>query len=246
MHLEFQYQAGKVSNPVSLIDIYPSLIDLTGLPEHPNVNGNGYALDGFSFRPFLEDPQNGEWNGPPVALNHLHGVEAPPDNTPSPIEDNHHSVRSERYRYTLTSNGEEELYDHLNDPHEWNNLASQSDDEQIQSVLDWHHTELLKLIDAEALNTGTELSFVKLTNYKTYPNPFNESTKIDFELPSHTKVKLEVFNVYGEVITELVNGVLPKGKQSINFNATGLSSGAYFCKITTPQNIQIRKMMHIN
>ena len=236
----------KVSHPVSLIDIYPSLIDLTGLPEHPNLNGNGYALDGFSFRPFLEDPQNGEWNGPPVALNHLHGIEAPPDNTPSPIENNHHSVRSERYRYTLTSNGEEELYDHLNDPHEWNNLASQSVDDQIQSVLDWHHTELLKLIDAEALNTNTESSFVKLTNYKNYPNPFNEFTQIDFELPSYTNVKLEVFNVYGELISELINDYLPTGKQSTNFNASGLSSGAYFCKITTPQNIQIRKMMHIN
>ena len=133
---------------------------------------------------------------------------------PSPIEDNHHSVRSERYRYTLTSNGEKELYDHLNDPHEWNNLANQSD----ESILDWHHTEeTLKLIDEEALNTSTESSFVKLTNYKTYPNHTNESTQIDFELPSHTKVKLEVFNVYGELISELVNGILPKGKQSIQF-----------------------------
>ena len=99
-------------------------------------------------------------NGPPVALNHLLGIVVPPDEIPSPIEDNHHSVRSERYGYTLTSNGEEELYDHLNDPHEWNNLASQSNDEQIQSVLEWHYTELLKLINAEALNTSTESSLL--------------------------------------------------------------------------------------
>ena len=66
----------------------------------------------------------------------------------------------------------------------------------------------LKLIDEEALNTSTESSFVKLTNYKTYPNPFNESTQIDFELPSHTKVKLEVFNVYGELVGELLKGVI--------------------------------------
>ena len=36
----------------------------------------------------------------------------------------HHSVRSRRYRYTLCSNGEEELYDHKNDPNEWTNQAS--------------------------------------------------------------------------------------------------------------------------
>jgi hypothetical protein len=48
------------------------------------------------------------------------------------VEDNedkqrHFSVCSQRYRYTLCSNGEEELYDHDNDPHEWTNLASKDE-----------------------------------------------------------------------------------------------------------------------
>ena len=104
----------------------------------------------------------------------------------------------------------------------------------------------MKIREKKCLNLFISTEILANLNYKNYPNPFNEFTQIDFELPSYTNVKLEVFNVYGELISELINDYLPTGKQSTNFNASGLSSGAYFCKITTPQNIQIRKMMHIN
>ena len=142
----------KVSHPVSLIDIYPTLIDLSALPENPNIGGNGYLLDGYSFRPFLENPINGTWNGPPVALNHLHGNINPANNIPSPIAENHHSVRSSRYRYTLTSDGEEEFYDHLNDPNEWNNLAITDLDDATSSLLEWHKSEMFDLLNISTLN----------------------------------------------------------------------------------------------
>ena len=132
------------SHPVSLIDIYPTLIDLAGLPEDPNKGGNGFEIDGHSIRPFLEDPASGSWDGRPVALNHLHGPEAVAVNTPSPISKNHHSVRSRRYRYTLTSNGQEELYDHAQDPNEWHNLADTRND-TLDVIKPWLKAELLYL-----------------------------------------------------------------------------------------------------
>lgn len=101
------------ATPVSLIDLYPTLNDYTGLPNHPNADGNGYRLDGHSLRPLLEAPHQGQWEGPPVALTSVRG------NTGI-----HHSVISATHRYTLCQNGEEELYDHRADPHEWHNLAA--------------------------------------------------------------------------------------------------------------------------
>ncbi|MEE9602858.1 MAG: sulfatase, partial [Thermoguttaceae bacterium] len=88
------------SRTVSLLDIYPTLSDLCGLPI-------GKHLEGRSLKPLLEDPLT-EWDRPVVTT---HGR-------------NNHSVRSERWRYIRYSDGSEELYDHDNDPMEWTNLAA--------------------------------------------------------------------------------------------------------------------------
>ena len=74
-------------------------------------------LGGHSLRSLLKDPEQGRRDGPPVALTVMHGPPGGP----------HYSVAPERFRYTLCSNGEEELYDHLADPHEWTNLAGRLD-----------------------------------------------------------------------------------------------------------------------
>jgi hypothetical protein len=50
-------------------------------------------------------------------------------------EDPHFSVRSRRYRYTLCANGEEELYDHQVDPHEWKNLFNSEEHLEIKKKL---------------------------------------------------------------------------------------------------------------
>ena len=83
------------------------------LPDDPNRATHGHPLQGHSLRPLLDDPEAGRWSGPPVALTSVRGDTGI-----------HHSVRSQRYRYTLCQNGEEELYDHQTDPHEWHNRAS--------------------------------------------------------------------------------------------------------------------------
>jgi arylsulfatase A-like enzyme len=142
-------QAGaSCDHPVSLVDFYPTLVDLCNLPVDPNAGGNGLPLSGHSIRPFLENPTGGSWNGPDVALNHLHGPEAIANDTPSPMEKNHHSVRSKQYRYTLCSNGEEELYDHDADPNEWTNLAGNP---SYASVKAEHRKKLEGLLGASAL-----------------------------------------------------------------------------------------------
>jgi arylsulfatase A-like enzyme len=120
--------------PVSLIDVYPTLIDLCGLPEHPNRSGSNKPLEGHSLRPLLEDPENGRWDGPPVAFMGIRDGK----------EDPHFSVRSERYRYTLCANGEEELYDHDRDPHEWTNLAGDPEHAETRKKLRNEMTAILR------------------------------------------------------------------------------------------------------
>lgn len=89
--------------PVSLIDLYPTLVDLCGLPERD-------GLDGQSFRPLLKNPSQ-QWDRP-VVMTYGPG---------------NHAVQIQRWRYIRYTNGGEELYDHTNDPNEWINLAGSSE-----------------------------------------------------------------------------------------------------------------------
>lgn len=122
--------------PISLVDIYPTVIDFCGLPTEPNKKGNGIPLDGFSIKPLLDDPINGIWEGPSVALialapNETHLQES----VVGAVNKQHYAVRSKRWRYVLCSNGEEELYDHKNDPQEWTNLASNTEYQGVKQEL---------------------------------------------------------------------------------------------------------------
>jgi len=127
-------------HPVSLVDVYPTLVDLCGLPASPNKPRGGPDLDGHSLRPLLNDPEGGSWNGPAVALMGIRDGKANP----------HFSVRSSRYRYTLCGNGEQELYDHRDDPNEWNNLAGKPEMAEIAGNL---RKELMEILRATKANS---------------------------------------------------------------------------------------------
>jgi arylsulfatase A-like enzyme len=107
-------------HPVTSVDLYPTLADLCSLPMDPNTGHSSLPLDGHSLRPFLQNPHTTEWSGPSVAFMAL--GKSSKDAKGWALEP-HRSVRSKHFRYTLCQNGEEELYDHRTDPHEWTNLA---------------------------------------------------------------------------------------------------------------------------
>jgi len=98
--------------PVSLLDIYPTLVELTGLPAKTD-------LDGISLVPLLKNPES-EWNHLPIMT----------------MGKGNYAVRSKRWRYIRYKDGTEELYDHGNDPWEWKNLASDSTYSNIKNKLD--------------------------------------------------------------------------------------------------------------
>jgi hypothetical protein len=66
---------------------------------------------------------------------------------------------------------------------------------------------------------------------QNFPNPFNPSTMISFNLKTDADVTLKIFNLLGQEITTLVNGRLTAGTQQISFNAEDQTSGVYFYRI---------------
>jgi arylsulfatase A-like enzyme len=107
----------RCNRPVGLIDIYPTLVELAGLP--PKADN-----DGISLVPLLRDPVR-EWERPALM------TEGP----------GNHAVRSDRWRYIRYSDGGEELYDHTNDPWEHDNLAG---DPKYSGVIAEHRVWLPK------------------------------------------------------------------------------------------------------
>lgn len=103
-------RGGRCERPVGLIDLYPTLVDLCGLPPKD-------GLDGRSLVPLLEDPER--------------------ESTPAitTFEPGNYSVRDDRWRLIRYEDGSEELYDHEADPNEWKNLAADPRHDAVRARL---------------------------------------------------------------------------------------------------------------
>ncbi len=80
---------------------------------------------------------------------------------------------------------------------------------------------------------------------QNYPNPFNPSTNIQFGLPEPSQVRLVIYNSLGQEVMELVNEQKLAGYYTVSFEASGLSSGVYLYRLTTPSFSQTKKMLLI-
>ncbi len=104
--------------PVELLDIYPTLVELCGLSKNNNLEGRSLSAQ-------LKDPAASRQS--PAITTHNQG---------------NHSVRSRHWRYIVYADGSQELYDTVNDPHEWSNLADQT---EFQEIIAEHRKWLPKL-----------------------------------------------------------------------------------------------------
>ncbi|MFC2094152.1 T9SS type A sorting domain-containing protein [Bacteroidota bacterium] len=95
---------------------------------------------------------------------------------------------------------------------------------------------------------GNNINVKGFELYQNYPNPFNPTTKIKFTIPSvgayrNTPVQLIVYNVLGKEVATLVNSEQISGTYSVTFDASDLSSGIYFYKVTSGNFSQTKKMI---
>ncbi len=96
----------KTDAPVDLMSIYPTLVELAGLPANPQIKDQGHSLV-----PLLKNPQT-PWSHYALCTH----------------ERGNHSLRSRTHRYIRYQDGSEELYDHRTDTNEWNNIAADHQD----------------------------------------------------------------------------------------------------------------------
>lgn len=99
------------THPVSLLDIYPTLVALTGLPAKSDI-------EGVSLMPLLKNPA-APWERPALTTAGF----------------KNHALRTDRWRYIRYADGAEELYDHDNDPMERRNLAAQPEFAKVKAGL---------------------------------------------------------------------------------------------------------------
>ena len=102
---------GRCERVTSLMDIYPTILDLCGLPKRTD-------LDGHSLIPLLKNPQ-AEWNYPAITT----------------YDFGEFSIRTDDWRYIKYIDDNEELYDHRSDPEEWHNLANNPDHKEIKAEM---------------------------------------------------------------------------------------------------------------
>ena len=94
--------------------------------------------------------------------------------------------------------------------------------------------------------TGNGTNNIEITTYElfdNYPNPFNPSTKIIYQIPERGNVSLKVYDMLGKEITTLVEEYRDEGRYEINFDAGNLASGIYIYQLRANNYIATKKML---
>jgi arylsulfatase A-like enzyme len=134
-------RGARCGKPVELLSIYPTLVELCGVPERAE-------LEGVSLVSLLNDTDV-DWQRPAITTYGL----------------NNHAVRTERWRYIRYHDGAEELYDHDSDVHEWHNLADQPEYNDVkQRLAQWLPTT--NVPDARAVRAGGPVKPKRKANAK--------------------------------------------------------------------------------
>ena len=137
------------------------------------------------------------------------------------------------YYYNLDDKGKGEKY--------YRELAEKYPEEAITKTV----LSITKLQQQcpEPPTAKEETTVTETKLFANYPNPFNPSTVIKYQLSEASQVSLKVYDVMGREVATLVNSFQNKGSYDINFNANGLSSGIYFYKLNVNGKQHINKML---
>ncbi len=102
-----------------------------------------------------------------------------------------------------------------------------------------HHVFQARPTSTEDRGQGTVDS---MTLISAYPNPFNPTTEIGFQMAVFGQVRLSVFDLLGREVAVLVDGRLPAGPHNVTFDAAGLPSGVYLIRLATSAGISVRSV----
>lgn len=132
--------------------------------------------------------------------------------------------------------------------------ASDFNNDGLPDILvqyDWNHVKVLINNSEPAPPTSVNLpgdpeqvnNDYEIKLYPCYPNPFNPTTTIIYELPVQRKVQLKIYDILGEEIQMLINEEKPAGKYEFKFDGSNLSSGIYFYRLSAGKFTKTRKLL---
>lgn len=89
-----------------------------------------------------------------------------------------------------------------------------------------------------------ELNTIPLSlSVSNYPNPFNNSTRVKYNLPNSSNIRIDLYNFLGERVKEILSNFHQAGRYEIEITADDLSSGAYFLVISTDAHYKTHKII---
>ena len=122
-------------------------------------------------------------------------------------------------------------------------FSFQPSEKSFSSIVDNQNVEFLasnySVMKVDEVSTNCDYLF---TNY---PNPFNPSTTILYNLPENSKVSIKIYNIYGREITKLVDGIQEKGSYSIVWKPESISSGVYYAILLTNYHYKTIKLLYM-
>jgi len=126
-------------------------------------------------------------------------------------------------------------------------LTSANGNEQITPIFNYGEVQV-DIITAVEDITGDKQLPVSYRLAQNYPNPFNPSTQIEFSLPEAGRVKLDIFNILGRKVRQLINQRLSAGVHRVTFDGRSesnqpLASGIYLYRLTTDDYTESKKMI---
>jgi len=79
--------------------------------------------------------------------------------------------------------------------------------------------------------------------YQNFPNPFNPRTRIRYDLPLKSTIRITVFTILGQRVIVLLEGVQDAGSHEVEFDGASLASGVYFYRLVAGQFVETKRLM---
>ena len=210
---------GDCDRLIELVDVYPTLADLCGLPIPSNLEGTSFApLLGNLDLPWKQAAFSQVKRGKLMGRN----------------------VRTERYSYNTWGSHGEELYDYDTDPHEYTNLAT---DSSYSTVLK-RMRRLLKRgwQNAVPASTNADLksNLISLNNVeqsvlKAYPNPGYHIVTLSYQSNNEEKISIVITNASGQIVFSK-KGEATKDLNTYQLNVANLAKGNYYISLKNNLN----------
>ncbi|MDZ7741293.1 MAG: T9SS type A sorting domain-containing protein [Bacteroidota bacterium] len=115
----------------------------------------------------------------------------------------------------------------------------------VFDIMDELFTYAEYLRDSTTVHTE-DISFsVNITSLNIQPNPFKDQCRISYELPETSHIKLEILDLHGNKVAEVLCNKQPAGKQEIIFNTGKLRPGIYICRLQSDKKSISKKIIKI-